>query len=457
VKTFVVVLMLGCGVAVAKAVTPDAVSSEDYAWRFPVRLEAQSDVHVLTLTPEIYRSMFDPGLGDLRLVAGDGREISFGPLPAPPMERWRETPWAMQKVGVIYQPIRDEMPQAFPATNVELEDESFGLKLRQGEYAAHATLKLRSNARQSLPIRALRIEWSASGDLPEGTRWWVESGNRDDSVVLPDRVSTRYDASSGRGESRLIFLAQDLIELHELRVHVQAVPSGLSFDATFAEYEPDPDLYRHSVLLTPFQFRDLPEHSHGFALDGPYPVHAVAIELAAGDALASVHLFARDMNAPWWQDLGSATAFDVKVDRAQFERGRIIFEPTRNRQWLLRSTPALTAPPRLHTYYRPDQFLIAHRGPDELTLFAGHRTARRQHYPVEPLIHDLRNRLGDHWQPEAARLGARFEVKGNDALKAPPPSPPYRKWALWIALVLGAAMIAWMAMSLLNESRDVPE
>ena len=447
--------LLGCCIMAVDAAAVDTPKSEDYAWRFPVRLEAQSDVHLLTLTPEIYRSVFDPGFGDLRLVTRDGREVSFGPLPAPRLERWRETPWAMQKMGVIYEPMFNAMPQAFPARANELDNESYGLKLRQREYAAHATLKLRSNARQSLPIRALRIEWSASSDLPEGTRWWVESGNRDQAVVFPDRVSTRYDASSGRGESRLIFLAQDLIELHELRVHVQAVPSSLSFDATFAEYEPDPDLYRHSVLLTPFQFHDLPEHSQGFALDGLYPVHAVAIELAAGDALASVNLFARDTNAPWWQGMGSTTAFDVKVDRAQFERGRIIFDPTRNRQWQLRSTPALTAPPKLHAYYRPDQFLIAHRGPDELTLFAGHRTARRQHYPVEPLIHDLRNRLGDHWQPEAASLGARIEVKGNAALKAPPPPPPYRKWALWIALVLGAAMIAWMAISLLKESRDV--
>ncbi len=446
-------VILSCGLVNAASAV-DTIKPEDYAWRFPIRLEAQSDVHVLTLTPEIYRSVFDSGLGDLRLLTGDGREVSFGPLPTPPLERWRETPWALQKISASYEPMTRTEPKAFPDRAIDLGNADYGLKLRHGEYAARATLKVRSNVEQSLPIRAIRIEWSATSDLPEGTRWWVETGADDAPIMLPDRVVTRYDANNARGQTRLSFAAQELIEMGELRIRAQPLPSGLSFDASFAEYEPDPDLYRHSIALGTLHFQDQPEHSHGFALGGPYPVHAAAVELAGGDALASISLLARDTYSPWWQDMGNTTAFDVTVDRAQFERSRIVFEPTRNRQWLLRSTPALSAPPKLRMFYRPDQFLIAHRGPDQLTLLAGHRSARRQPYPVEPLINDLRNRLGDHWQPDAASIGARVEVRGTDAFKSPPSPPPYRKWALWAALVIGASLIAWMTITLLNESRD---
>jgi Protein of unknown function (DUF3999) len=453
-RMLIATLLLGCGIAAADSAAVDTIDLEDYAWRFPIRLDAQSDVHVLTLTPEVYRSVFDTELGDLHLITREGREVSFGPLPVAPLERWRETPWAMQRVGTSYEPIDEDAPRAFPGIEIERDDHQFGLKLRSGEYAARATLKVRSNSEQKVPIRALRIEWSAFSDLPEGTRWWVEGNTQNGDVIFPDRVSTRYDALHARGETRLTFAAQELIDQAPLRILVEAIPSSLSFDAVFAEYEPDPEYYRHSIALKPVQFQNEAEHHHGFMLSGPFPVHAASIELAAGDALASISLMARDTNSPWWQGMGSTTAFDVKVDRAQFERGRIHFDPTRHRQWLLQSTPELSAPPRLKMYYRPDQFLIAHRGPDDLILLAGHRTARRQPYPIVPLIEDLRNRLGDRWQPEPASIGMRIEVRGKAALAAPPAKPNYRKWGLWFALVFGAAMIAWMAISLLNESHD---
>jgi hypothetical protein len=448
VTRIIAALLFACAAAQAAA-AEDTVRPADYAWRFPVRLSAASDVHVLTLTPEVYRSVFDSALGDLRLIDASGREVSFGPLPAAQPERWRQTPWVMQMLGARYEPVPDAAPRAFPGP---LERSDDRIELDRGEYVARLTLGVRTNQRQRVPIRALDVDWSSSRDLPAQTRWWVES--HDGFAVLPARTASRYDRTGARGRTRLSFDAEQLIATGDLRIRAEPLPSGLSIDTVFAEYEPDPGFYRDSIAATPFRFADLEGSAQGFVLDGPYPVHAAAIELDPGDALASVQLFARDAGAPWWQGLGATTAFDVTVSDAKFERGRIVFDPTRHRQWMLSSTPALHAPPKLTLHYRPDRFLIAHRGPGELTLLAGHRSARRQAYPVSALIDDLRSRLGDRWEPEPANIGARVEVLGAAALAPPEPPPPYRQWLLWSALVVAAAMISAMAVKLLRESGD---
>jgi hypothetical protein len=439
---------------VSSDVAADAIVVADYAWQFPLRLDASSDVHVLEITPDVYRSVADPQLLDLRLITKDGREVGFGPVPAAPVERWREMPWAMQRLGTTYEPMPN---QAFAAAQTADGDrDDYGLRLRPGEYAARAAIKLKSNAQDTVPIRSIRIEWSASADLPEATRWWVSSDHGNTRVILPDRVVSRFDAGQSKGQTRMTFVAPNTLDLRDLLVRVQAIPSSLSVDAVFAEYEPDPAHYQYSVEPRAFNYHDQTKGTHGFMLEGPYPVHAAAIELASGDALATMTLLTRDTQSPWWQELGSTTAFAVKVERARIERDRILFQPTRHRQWLLRSTPALGAAPKLRMYYRPDRFLIAHTGPGDLILLAGHRSARRPSYPVDALMNDLRERFGENWSPAPAHVGARIEIKGAAALKAPPPPPPYRKWALWAALVLGAAVIAWMALSLLKETKDRP-
>jgi hypothetical protein len=435
-------------------VATDSIVVADYAWQFPLHLDAASDVHVLEITPDIYRSVADSELLDLRLITKAGREVGFGPIPTAPVERWREMPWAMQRLGTTYEPMPN---QAFAAA--ETADggrDDYGLRLRPGEYAARAAIKLKSNAQDTVPIRSIRIEWSASADIPETTRWWVSSDHGDTRVILPDRVVSQYDASQAKGQTRITFVAPNTLDLRDLLVRVQAIPSSVSFDAVFAEYEPDPAHYQHSVEPGVFNYHDQIKGTHGFMLEGPYPVHAAAIELVGGDALATMTLLTRDTRSPWWQELGSTTAFAVKVERARIERDRILFHPTRHRQWLLRSAPALGAAPKLRMYYRPDRFLIAHTGPDDLILLAGHRSARRPSYPVDALMNDLRERFGENWAPASARVGVRSEIKGAAALKAPPPPPPYRRWALWVALVLGAAVIAWMALSLLKEASDRP-
>jgi len=428
---------------VARAAAP----ADEYAWRFPLHLDAGADVHLLTLTPEIYRSTFDIDLRDLRVVTASGEDVGFGPLPRPELERWREMPWALQRLGMVFEPM-PSLENGELAKSPASRDGDFGLKLAPGEYAARLSMNLQSNAVETVPILALRIAWSASDALPEHTRWWVVDP-RTDQAIYPERSHQRFDASQSRGETRLVFRGLDL---HAFNLRAQAVPSSLGIDQVEAEYDPDPEQYRHSVALVRQTYADQTDAAFGFRMDGPYPVHAAQIELA-GEGIAQVRLMARDVSAPQWQELGSMNAFDLQVDDTQLVRNRIRFFPTRQRQWLLIGQPKLAAPPRLRMYYLPDRFLITHRGPADLFLLAGHRRSLRPHYPVDTVMSELQQRFGDRWMPQPARVGAREQVAGAQALLPPAPPLPYRRWLLWALLVGAAALIAWMALGLLRESK----
>lgn len=448
-KAWLAAALIAASASAADAPSTQKIAVDDYAWRFPLRLEANADVHVLTLTPEIYRSAADAELRDLRVVSADGAEVSFGLLQIPEVERWRDMPWVLQRKAAIYEPMPTLEAGRLSTTEVPSKDGDFGLRLGAGEYAARLSLQLQSNAVETVPIIALRVAWSGRAALPENTRWWVinpDTGRE----IYPEHSHQSYDASQGRGETHLVF---EGIDLHAFVLRGQAVPSGLSIDQVDAEYTPDPEQYRHSIVLQAQTLTDQPAGTFAYVSNGPFPVHAADIELTQG-GVATVSLQARDVWSPYWQALGATTTFDVQVDNAQLLQNRLRFHPTRQRQWLLRSQPMPASPPRLRLYYQPDRYLIAYPGPADLYLLAGHRNALRPAYPVDTLMSELRKRFGDHWSPPAASVGARTEIKGSAALIPPPPPLPYRRWALWAALVLGAAAIAGMALSLLKESNN---
>jgi hypothetical protein len=427
-----------------------SVPVEEFGWRFPLSSSERADVHVLTLSPEIYQAIADPDLRDLRVVTASGRELGFGPWRSGDSQRWRDMPWVLQIQGMVFEPMPSveagtPAPRAFPS-----DDGDFGLQLAAGAYPARLSLRLKSTAAEDVPIVSLRISWRAPARLPPTTQWWV-SDRISGQLSYPVRSHQRHDAASSRGETRLEF--EDLAATG-IVLHAMAVPSNLSIEQVLAEYSPDPDRYRHRVELTPAALPGLEPEAQGYLLPGPYPVHAAEFVLTEPGVVATLGLYSRDQRFPHWRHVGTTTAFELQVAQTAMLGNRLRFPVSRHRQWQLRSEPLLAVAPVLRMYYQPDRFVVLNGGDEPFFLLAGHRSAYRPSYPVEPVIIQLRERLGRDWSPPELRIGARETLRGHAALRPPPEPLPYRRWALWALLVVGAAVIASMAVSLLRESRD---
>ena len=100
--------------------------------------------------------------------------------------------------------------------------------------------------------------------------------------------------------------------------------------------------------------------------------------------------------------------------------------------------------------YRPEVVVFLAQGTPPYALVAGSASARRAAVPMPELVDALRRDLGEEWQPSPAYLSASAALAGDAALVAPPTPRDWKTWLLWGLLVLGAALVAAFAFSLLR-------
>jgi hypothetical protein len=98
--------------------------------------------------------------------------------------------------------------------------------------------------------------------------------------------------------------------------------------------------------------------------------------------------------------------------------------------------------------------LLTH-GKPPYVLAAGSSWARRDAFPLEMLVGQVRARYGQDWKPEATTLGQGQQAGGDAALKAYN-RDQLKSWALWGVLVLAALVIVWMVLRLLKTPAQAP-
>jgi hypothetical protein len=413
-----------------------AAPADRFAWRWPLRLNAHADLHQLTLSPEIYGSLYRQDLGDLLLFDVDGAAVTFGPMPPDPEPPWQHTPWLLRMDALFQQPIT-------PPNDLTLAPE---------QYAVRLVARLHSQVPAGTPIIGLRLQWTDANGIGPAPQFRLAATPAGGTLWPSTVQSQQFDRALGQGETRLQVSA---ISASDFVLLIEPVRSSLRLTSVLAEYQSDPDADADQQLieLRPTHFADQTAHDFGYLLAGGFPVSGAEFDLGAAGNLSALTLLSRDRDQPWWQLQGSTTAFAMQVDKATLKQNRLYFPPTRQRQWLLQSQPPLKQAPRIRLRYRPDRFLIAHGGPADLVLVGGNRDVQRPHYPVPAVIQAMQAQLGRSWTPPSASLGARVRVRGAAALLPPPPAPPYRQWVLWAVLVIAAAAVATMAGSLLRQSK----
>jgi len=413
-----------------------AAPADPFGWRWPLRLNADADLHQLTLTPEIYASLYRQDLGDLLLFDADGAAVTFGPMPPDPEPPWQHTPWLLRMDGLIQQPI------AQPSD----------LTLAPEQYAVRLLARLHSQVPAGTPIIGLRLQWTDANGIGPAPQFRLAETPAGATLGRTTVQSQQFDRALGQGETRLQVSAMSASDFVLL---IEPVRSSLRLTSVLAEYQSDTDADadQQQVELTPTHFADQTANDFGYLLAGGFPANSAEFDLGVAGNLSTLTLLSRDREQPWWQLQGNTTAFAVQVEQATLKQNRLYFPPTRQRQWLLQSQPPLKQAPRIRLRYRPDRFLIAHAGPADLVLVGGNRNVQRPHYPVAAVIHAMQAELGRSWTPPSASLGARIRVRGAAALLPPKPAPPYRQWLLWAVLVIAAAAVAAMAGSLLRQSK----
>ena len=101
--------------------------------------------------------------------------------------------------------------------------------------------------------------------------------------------------------------------------------------------------------------------------------------------------------------------------------------------------------------YRPEVVVFLAQGTPPYALVAGSARAVRGDAPLPRLVDAMRASKGEDWQPMPATLGLPTDLAGRAALERPTTPEDWKRWLLWILLVVGAAIVAGFAITLLRK------
>lgn len=448
-----------------------AATMQDYGWSWPLQANGDSGAWQVELTPEIYAASADPALRDIEVFNAAGEAV----------------PLAM----VAYDQrvlLRDELvtlpafalPQAARSTDeglrLHLERDSAGrLHRLDAETVASAPTATTDYVLDASAVRgdvdALQLQWRDDGgdvnaqfavDASDDLQRWqtlVAAATVLDLHQGTARLSRRTIPLSGAHANYLRLRRIDQgAALPELTVQARtrlresaSVPARRWIAVPFVGTAVDTAANANEARA--------PAATYTYRLPAPLAAEAARIELGSDNSIARLNLSSRRSGtasgAPAvWDARGELTAFRLQQDAVRIDNDEIALSGGgRAAEWRLQAWQPLDRAPTLTLAWRPDRLVFLARGAGPYRLAAGSRGARRSDYPIDTALAQFRARLGADWQPPLAQLGERATLGGAAALAAPPPPRPWKTWLLWGVLLLGAALVAAMAVHLLRETK----
>lgn len=437
----VAVMGVGGGGALAAPVP------EDFAEGVPVVPAQSGSAYQLRLPEPVYALSTRSDLSDIRVFNRAGQVVQHA-LCAPPEER------RIRAHPVVAHGL--PLGRAGKAPGMLAIDTGDGLRVRrwqQSESPAAATAAgdfeyILDTREVKAPITELRLDW----------RWRSPEGREE----LPIRVDASEDLKQWRTvvrRSTLLRVGDDALE----NATVALPERAYGFLRLIPEDERARDWLQGAAALTTDTEVDAvsltwvaaerrpgaSENATAYLFERSRPTLARQwrLRLPGPNRVVRVRLDSRaEASAAWHSRFRGAVASgrDAVVTDAH------AIEATADRFWRLgvvSGTEALAgAPPGLEFGYWPLRlgFLAQGEGPFLLAYGSG-RVAPAQTLDCAA--------LGE--QPVAARaLQERRTLGGDAALRPPPETIPLRRWALWGVLILGAALVAAMAVALLAKPRD---
>lgn len=427
-----------------------------YAWQWPLDLaRADAGAYRVALGSEVYEAAIHPALRDVEVLDAEGRPVAatlFAPAsPAAGEERRIALPWF---------PLPPAAPAGAPQRWRIHTETGPDFRLQRVE------TELLDAGADAPPLTDLLIDASAVGErvLALEFVWPAEAAPLDARYRL--EASDDLQAWRPIRDARLVDLRHAGHHVQQRRIEIGARPAryyrlqplqaGTRLDIGGVQAVLAPPAGEAAlewvVLSGERNEADGRVHVH-FRSPGRYPVESVDIRVGP-NSTGEWWLESRDgEDGPWRRRLAPGVAWRMADNGGETRSPpRTLDAVTRDRQWRLVARAPVRDLPELHLGYRPESLVFLAQGAPPYVLVAGSARAHRDEAPVSGLLAAQRERRGEAWQPAEARPGPRAPLRGEAAL-APPPRPrDWTAWLLWAVLVLGAAVVGGLALSLLRKS-----
>lgn len=423
----------------------------DFAARLPIQVPAGAALVRITLPESAYAALAGPDLSDLRIFNAAGEALPTARLPAP-----RET--AVEKGRAPLLPLPETTPQGGDSS-LRISRAPDGTLLRvdiaqpaaKGATPAHPSRYLADLKPFGQPITALVLE-PADATPFEGSLRLETSDDLATWQLLRDGERV---LALRQGDQRVerLRLALPALRARYLRLTWSSGPAPVTLAALGLEHASETPPTRQWLKL-PGQPGDAPGVWR-YATPGLFPVDRLEVVAAEPNSVAQVVVDSRAASRDPWQYRANFTAYRLNTGEGEITSPPAPLPSRRDPLWQIKLQPAMAHAPTLAIGWLPETLVFAARGTPPFTLAVGQARLPAAYLPIETLV----PAYGTDRAPALAEGHVLPPSPGSIPPK-PRDTPAWqdgRSLGLWAALVLGVAVLGWMAVGLLRERRGEAE
>ncbi len=415
----------------------------DFAWKSSLSFPSGRALYELNVPLPVYRAAISPVLADICIFNGRGEVVPFSVTnpPQPPLQKRTLLPH-------FHLP---DKPVAGEQLTIHVHRSSGKIEMvSQGKADTTTVAYLIDASSVSEPIASLELEWR---DIPEGfiVRMSVEAS---DDLDHWRPVTTTTIASLQRGDSRVeqrqILLSS--AKARYLRITQKESRSTVAItkvSAVLSAGSAEPARERLAVAVSPVPGK-LGEYL--FDISGNMPVDRINVKLPDRNSLVRGIISSRSRESDPWVRRHEGIIYRIDTGEDELSSPELTVPASGDRYWSLNISEAGggvgTATVGVEVAWVPHRIQLLPRGEAPFILAFGSGRVDTRSVRGTDLLSLLPAKERDKSKIVRAEAGEVVALGGDVALKKEYSAVTRKKILLWGVLLLGVAVLAWMALRL---------
>jgi hypothetical protein len=419
-------------------------SPPDFAFGLPVVTAKDAAVYRFVLPLAVYQGTVRDDLGDMRLFNAQGESVSYSLLRRAPPPQTHEAANALPLF-----PLRGNARVVIDGLRLTVDSPGSAVNLQtQSSAASSAVAQYILDGRAlTAAVAALRLNWPETASDYSG-RMKIEVS--DDLGAWQTIVAAAPTANLHANGQALI---ENRVSMAPTRAKFWRLswvgpPPSFALTSVMAEPADSPvDAVRASLDVEGAAATET--DAELFDLGAHPPVSRVTVALPEENTVSTIELSSRRTPADSWRTVTQAGFYRLKAPDGEQLNAPIEIGVDRDRYWrarLVRGGGLPQRPLHLHVDWIPNEVTFLARGQAPYLLAYGNAMASGAEADLAQSPADV--------EIASAAVGAP-QLLGGAGRLVPKPGPfPWKRTWLWAALLLGVALLGWMAFRLFKDAGD---